>query len=216
MISALQQVSRRPEATETLKLGHTMDDEVAANLEVLTAPAAAAERIYTGVLFHALGMATLDSASKVRARRSIVVFSGLFGVVKLGDRIPAYRLAADVTLPEIGSVASWWRSRLTPILDEVARDQLIVDVRSTSYRQMWHPDTKASDWVVVDVPGASHWAKYTRGQVVRRLAQTAGRVRRPEALLDLLEPFRPQLDAPSKTGGPLRLTVRQLSGMIEK
>ena len=52
------------------------------------------------------------------------------------------------------------------------RPGIVVDCRSTSYRNAWKPTPELADrWVVVDVPGASHWAKHTRGLVARRLCQ---------------------------------------------
>ena len=41
----------------------------------------------------------------------MAVTSALFGLVRPGDRIPAYRLSGDVSLPGLGPVAGVWRQR---------------------------------------------------------------------------------------------------------
>ena len=52
------------------------------------APTAAAMKVYTGVLFQALRLPDLPGP----ARRRVLIFSGLWGVVRPGDRIPGYKL----------------------------------------------------------------------------------------------------------------------------
>ena len=51
-------------------------------------------------------------AAKRRATARLAVTSSLFGLVRPGDRIPAYRLSGDATLPGLGSVAGVWREHL--------------------------------------------------------------------------------------------------------
>ena len=77
-------------------------DEVARNLVLDTAPATPAAEVYTGVLYDALGLATLDTAARRRANRWLVVVSALHGAVRPGDRITAYRLSMGSTLPGLG------------------------------------------------------------------------------------------------------------------
>ena len=62
-----------------------------------TAGARPAGEIYTGVLYDALDLASLDTAAKRRAGRSLLVFSGLWGAVRVTDRIPSYRCSMGVT-----------------------------------------------------------------------------------------------------------------------
>ena len=40
-----------------------------------------------------------------------MIFSGLWGAVRLADRIPAYRCAVGVNLPGIGGLGTYWRTR---------------------------------------------------------------------------------------------------------
>ena len=65
-------------AREVLGLSEGLRGEVAKNVELRTAGARPAGEVYTGVLYDALGLATLDAAARKRAGRSLLVFSGLW------------------------------------------------------------------------------------------------------------------------------------------
>ena len=82
-----------------LGLSEGLRGEVAKNTELRTAGARPAGEIYTGVLYDALDLASLDTAAKRRAGRSLLVFSGLWGAVRVTDRIPSYRCSMGVKLP---------------------------------------------------------------------------------------------------------------------
>ena len=74
------------------------------------APTARADPIYTGVLYDALGLTALCPPPPGAGRRpGSRSSSSLFGLVRPGDRIPAYRLSGDASLPGLGSVAGIWR-----------------------------------------------------------------------------------------------------------
>jgi cytoplasmic iron level regulating protein YaaA (DUF328/UPF0246 family) len=78
-----------------LKLGPKGLGELQRNRELWEAPVMPALSRYTGVLYDALGVDTLDGASRERALSSIAIFSALFGLIRASDRIPAYRLSFD-------------------------------------------------------------------------------------------------------------------------
>lgn len=202
VIAALAEASARPDAAELLGVGASLADEVAANRALETAPALRADDLYTGVLFEALALSGLDEASRRRAQRQVRVFSALHGVLALSDRVSPYRLAAGVSLPGLGPVTGFWREHLR-VLDEQWAGDLLVDCRSTTYRAMWRPRDR-SRWVCVEVPGASHSAKHTRGLVARALVQHQGRLSRPAQLVEALAPFDPELSG-GETGWTLKV-----------
>ncbi|MGA4507808.1 YaaA family protein [Propionibacteriaceae bacterium G1746] len=203
---ALAQVSAAPDALHVLGVGESLGAEVAANLDWRTAPAAPAEKVYDGVLFDAFDVAGLQGTALRRARSSVRISSPLHGMVRLTDRIAPYRLGPDVQLPGLGVVRSVWRAQLAAVMDSEADDRLVVDLRSGSYRSWWRPVT-ASAWVTVDVPGASHFAKFTRGLVARRLCEAGKVPTRPQHLVDLLANYGAELVAPGRPGQPWALTV---------
>lgn len=185
VLEALASVSVRPDATAVLGVSDGLAAEVARNVHLKDAPAAPASLVYTGVLYAAAGLADLPSDAARRAEHSIRIFSGLWGAVAPGDRIPAYRLPMDVALPGIGRLATAWRAHLAEALDERAAGDVVVDCRSASYVGAWKPTTSgpnAVDWVTVRVVRetngkrtvVSHNAKHTRGVLTGHLLRRAG------------------------------------------
>ncbi|KAA0976484.1 peroxide stress protein YaaA [Paeniglutamicibacter gangotriensis] len=190
LLSSLAEVSRADDALKVLAVGKSLVADVVRNIELHTEPSAPAHTIYTGVLFEALGYDRLDAAARKRADADILVISALWGAVGFGDRIPAYRLSMSVKLPEIGKLASWWKPKLTPVLNERAGDGLVVDCRSSTYAAAWTPP--AENTVAVSVfqlrggvrKVVSHFAKHTRGELAGHLLTRGVEVETPEELLE--------------------------------
>ncbi|KGN38993.1 YaaA family protein [Knoellia subterranea] len=206
----LREVSQSPTATTDLGVSPGLADEVARNLELDVAPATPAAEVYTGVLYDALGLSTLDSAARRRANQWLVIVSALHGAVRPKDRITAYRLSMDVNLPGLGPVAAAWRPVLADVLTSAAGREVVVDCRSSTYAAAWTPTGDvASRWVQVRVPGASHMAKHTRGLVARHLCLRGERARTPEKLATIVaEAFDVALTPPARPGKAWVLDVR--------
>ncbi|HTW16539.1 MAG TPA: peroxide stress protein YaaA [Nocardioides sp.] len=195
-------------AAKTLEVGSTQLDLVALNAGLTTAPTARADQVYAGVVYDALDVATLSTAARRRASTRLAVTSSVFGLVRPGDRIPAYRLSGGTSLPGLGPVAGVWRSELGPAFEEAVGDGLLVDLRSGMYANFWRPPTTArvaTLRVLHEVGGVrkvvSHFNKATKGRIVRALLEDGANPRTParlaEALRDLgwtVELDGPQLD----------------------
>lgn len=167
-----------PEALRTaLGLSVRQDDEIARDAALLTAPTATAGRVYSGVLYDALDLGSLDAPAKRRAQRSIVVASALFGALRLGDRIPAYRLSGDSVLPGLGGLPAVWRDPLATAMTAAAGRGLVVDLRSGAYAALWKPTGDVASRTVAvrvlqELPDGSravvsHFNKATKGRLVR-------------------------------------------------
>ena len=175
VLDTLAEASAREDAMQVLGVGASLAAEVARNISLHTEPAARAHDIYSGVLFEALGYASLDAASQRRADEAVLVISALWGAVGFDDRIPPYRLSMNAKLEPLGKLAGWWKKRLTPVLDELVGDRLIVDARSSTYAAAYKPAN--GNCVAVNVfqlrngvpKVVSHFAKHTRGEVARLL-----------------------------------------------
>ncbi|MEU6933620.1 peroxide stress protein YaaA [Streptomyces sp. NPDC046374] len=183
-------------AREVLGLSEGLRGEVAKNTELRTAGARPAGEIYTGVLYDALGLATLDAAARKRADRSLLVFSGLWGAVRVSDRIPSYRCSMGVKLPGLGALGAHWRGVMASVLPEAAGDGLVLDLRSSAYAAAWKPKgdlaARTATVRVLHAPTrkvVSHFNKATKGRIVRSLleagAAPAGREELTVALRDL-------------------------------
>ncbi|MFH8466081.1 peroxide stress protein YaaA [Streptomyces sp. NPDC017991] len=181
-------------AREVLGLSEGLRGEVAKNTELRTAGARPAGEIYTGVLYDALDLASLDTAGKRRAARSLLVFSGLWGAVRVTDRIPSYRCSMGVRLPGLGALGSHWRAPMAAVLPEVAGSGLVLDLRSAAYAGAWKPKGEVAGRTasvrVLHAPTrkvVSHFNKATKGRIVRSLLE-AGAV--PSGPAELVEALR--------------------------
>ncbi|MGO0577513.1 YaaA family protein [Ornithinimicrobium panacihumi] len=207
---ALATVSSRPDAPQVLGVSPNLAEEIARNTRLSTAPSLPARDLYTGVLYDALDLATLDAAAQRRASRRLLVVSALYGAVRMSDRVAPYRLSMGVNLPGVGPLATFWRPHLDQVLPAAAGRGLVVDCRSSTYAAAWVPQGDAAErWVTVRVPGATHMAKHTRGLVARVLCEIPDDPPRPRALVDLLaDLFEVELHEPARAGRPWTLDVQ--------
>ncbi|WP_069885534.1 peroxide stress protein YaaA [Streptomyces luteocolor] len=211
-------------ARNVLGLSEGLRGEVAKNVELRTAGARPAGEIYTGVLYDALDLASLDAAAKRRAARSLLVFSGLWGAVGVSDRIPSYRCSMGVKLPGLGALGAYWRTPMDSVLPEAAGDGLVLDLRSSAYAAAWKPKGEvAGRTATVRVLHAqvdertgtekrsvvSHFNKATKGRIVRSLLAAGTRPKDPAELVEALRDLGHVVEAepPAKAGKPWALDV---------
>ncbi|HEY8295797.1 MAG TPA: peroxide stress protein YaaA [Micrococcaceae bacterium] len=190
VLQALAHVSAHEDALTRLGVGASLASDVERNTRLLEEPAAPAHRIYSGVLYDALGYRSLTAAGKRKADDAVVVVSGLWGAIGFADSIPAYRLSMATGLPGLGKLAAFWKPLLNAALAGHVRGHLLVDCRSSTYAAAWAPDPAAT--VAVNVFSerngsrtvVSHFAKHTRGELARHLLSRRGNApQTPEQLL---------------------------------
>ena len=160
-----------PSAVRALKLGPTQVHEVERNLRVTESPTMRALARYTGVLFDPLDVASLDAEAWDWADRHVVVHSALFGLVRAGDEIPAYRLSHDSKLPGT-SLKKLWRDPVSAVLATV--DEPVVDLRSEGYVGLGPAGVRSTYVRVVSDAGdrrraLNHFNKKSKGLFVRAL-----------------------------------------------
>jgi cytoplasmic iron level regulating protein YaaA (DUF328/UPF0246 family) len=158
---------------------------------LLDAPAARASKVYTGVLYGQLDLASLPAPARRRANKDVLIASGLWGLLHPTDRIPTYKLPIGDPVPGIGPLAAAWRPLVAEALAASdTKRQLIVDCRSGSYSTVWRP--KHATHIEVNafrqLPNGSrqpisHMAKASRGLVARAALLAPSTPRNPEALL---------------------------------
>lgn len=212
-LDALTQV-QPARALKALGLGKSQAGEVARNADLLNAPAAPAADIYSGVLYQYLGLHSLSAAARKRAADRLLIQSALWGVVRLEDPIPAYRLGIAASLPRIKGLASWWKPALTAALPA---EGLVVDMRSGGYAAAWRPANGVllGVRVFVEEDGVrsvvTHMAKATRGDVARILVESKKASDDPHTVAQIVEAagLRCELIEPPKPGGQWSLDVIQ-------
>lgn len=208
-------------AARTLGVPATQPELVALNARAASAPTARADAVYTGVLYDALEASTLSPGAKRRASSRLAVTSSLFGLVRPGDRIPAYRLSGDATLPDLGPVAGVWREALGPAVTDALGGGLLVDLRSGMYAAFWRPPADlaprvATVRVLHEVDGrrqvVSHFNKATKGRIVRALLEDGRDPRTPARLADVLTDlgWTVEVGAPTAKGTQLDVVVTEV------
>ncbi|MFD3324841.1 peroxide stress protein YaaA [Streptomyces sp. NPDC058701] len=209
-------------AREVLGLSEGLRGEVAKNAELRTAAARPAGEVYTGVLYDALDLAGLTPEARKLADDALLVFSGLWGAVRVTDRIPSYRCSMGVKLPGLGALGAYWRGPMAEVLPSAAGEGLVLDLRSSAYASAWKPKGEvAGRTATVRVLHAqivdgvekrsvvSHFNKATKGRMVRDLllagAVPAGPAELVEALRDL--DYTVEAEAPANAGKAWSLDV---------
>ena len=202
--AALARVSARPEAPALLGVSAGLRADIAHNVRLDTAPAVPVADLYTGVLFDALDLPSMDTAARRRANRWLIVISALYGALRPADKIPPYRLSMAVNLGDLGPLASVWRAPLANVLPAAAGRGVIVDCRSSTYAAAWVPQPDlAARWVQIRVPGATHQAKHTRGLVARHICEAGVDARTTTSLERVLaQRFDTTLTRPARPGQP--------------
>lgn len=174
LVSELVDLAEDDAASLTaLKLGPKGLGDVARNRALRVSPLMPALSRYTGVLYDALDAGSWDSAVRERASGHIGVFSALFGLVRAGDLIPAYRLSWDSPLPG-GRPLTRWAGCGDALWASVPG--FVLDVRSGGYRALSPlPDGRGVFVSVVkpgeigNRPAVGHHNKGVKGRVVRDL-----------------------------------------------
>lgn len=207
--TALALAGARPDAADVLGVSPNLVEEIARNTRLGSAPAVQVSRLYTGVLYDALDLPTLDPGSRRRSARRVLVQSALYGGLRLTDKVAPYRLSMAVNLPGVGPLAAHWREPLALAMPPLAGRGLVVDCRSSTYAAAWVPQGElARRWVQIRVPGATHMAKHTRGLVTRALCASAVDPRTPTALAGVLSSrFAVELHEPRGAARPWVLDV---------
>jgi len=170
-------------AARVLKLSPKQRGEVAVNAALRDAPTMPAVDRYTGVLFDALGAASLPPASRRWLGAHVLIHSAPFGPVGALDPIPAYRLGAGASLPGVPALRRLWADAVSSALaDHAAR--FVLDLRSEAYVALGPvPDGIPSRYVRVVSEGTdgavralNHFNKHAKGALVRRLAEERPRI----------------------------------------
>ncbi len=208
--------TKNPKAAAILGLGPTQADEVRVNAHLRKAPCAPAIEVYTGVLFDALDVTSLGKPARRRLQASTVISSALFGLVRPGDLIPAYRLSGDVSLPGIGAPAAHWRDLVGEVINQTSG--VIIDLRSQMYANLGPITAEAasrtvSARILLEKNGkrsvVSHHNKASKGRLVRALIERSAPPATIDALMKTLRElkWRCELSESKKAGLPATLDI---------
>ena len=200
-----------------LSISAKQDFEILRDQQLLTAPTGPAWSVYTGVLYDAIGIATLSPTAKAKFEKDNFVVSALFGLISVADLIPAYRLSGDTVVPKIGTLGKLWGSAITNVLGDC--NDFVIDLRSGNYVKLGATPASIADQVVVPrimqhMPkGApkvvSHSNKASKGRIVRALAESPKSISSVDELAKIVAKVSRDVQVinPKKAGLPWGLDV---------
>lgn len=189
VVSALGILSEDPELAATyLKIGPSLAFEIERNRQLRSSAVMPAIDRYTGVLYDALDAATLPPAARAFLADHVAISSALFGLVRAGDPIPAYRLSASSRVPNV-KLKAHWSAQVSAVLAE--HPGIVLDLRSESYVSLGPVPAGVSSYFVRVVTESAdgtrralnHFNKKGKGQFVRALAQAGINHQSVDALL---------------------------------
>lgn len=163
-------------AAKALGITATQMPLIAQNARLRTSPTAPAIAVYSGVLYDALGYASLPAVAQKRGESRIAIASALWGLVRPGDRIPAYRFSADSRLPGLPPLSQFWSQPVGAAIADASG--VIVDMRSGAYEKLAPIPPECAERAVTlrilqDRGGklsvVSHHNKATKGRVTAGL-----------------------------------------------
>jgi cytoplasmic iron level regulating protein YaaA (DUF328/UPF0246 family) len=186
-LAALRTISRSVAASTTaLGLGPTQRFEIDRNRAIATSSTMPAIERYTGVLYDAIDVESLDADARRFLGSSVVIHSALFGLIRADDPVPAYRFSHDTRMPT-SSLITVWRDANAAVLASQAG--LVLDLRSESYVHLGAAGRGSYFLRVVTEDGTgtrralNHFNKHGKGDLVRRLAKSGREMESAEDLL---------------------------------
>ncbi|MGZ4676212.1 MAG: peroxide stress protein YaaA [Acidimicrobiia bacterium] len=149
----------------------------AANRELVGAPTRPAWTRFSGVVWEHLDPPTLGARARRRARRQVVVVNALTGLAAWDDPVPDFRLKLSASVPPLGNLASFWRPRLSQLLNDRLAGHVVVDLLPAEHRGAWSPTPDRYRLVRPRLvhPGgkpAGHAGKAAKGLLARGLLES--------------------------------------------
>ena len=118
-----------------------IQDSVKLIQAVYSAPLMAArKRFVPDPFFNSVDFDGLPTGAQRRLLENSVILSGLFGVLRPDDLVPQYRLNMSATLPNIGTLTSFWKPHISPFLNKIVRNRFVWDLLPESHRDAWEDE----------------------------------------------------------------------------
>ena len=201
------------------------EEATAVNLVVATAPTMPAIDRYTGVLYDALDYPSLPAKVRRGVDRQVVVFSGLWGLVRPTDPIPDYKLKMGASLPGLGKPARFWKPLISDAMADAmaaSRTDTVWDLLPNEHAAAWDPSVagrrirvrflddvmKNGKRTLVTV---SHWNKLLKGALVCHVVEHG--LDDPAGLIDFDHPegyrYDPSLTTTTGTTTDVALVTKR-------
>ena len=123
---------------------------------------------YTGVVYENIGWENLSKKAQEYLQNHVMIFSGLFGMVRPLTPIPNYKLKMNVL-----SLQHHWKPILTEAL---SKEEFIIDLLPQVHRKAYNPNENVYkvDFSVIKKgkrTAAGHFGKAVKGKFIQYLAE---------------------------------------------
>ena len=201
MVKSLGQLSQRPRSSKKLLgvKGAALEQAMADNASLNEAPTQPAIERYTGVMYDAIDHPSLGDNAREAFERGVIIMSGLFGVVRPSDMIPAYKLKMGAKLLRRGTCAAVWKPLISKSLGSEAEDRVVWDLLPNEHSAAWDPSKVACQarfTVKFLQRGAdgqfktvTHLSKLLKGALVRHLVSNSAEASEADSALMLAARF---------------------------
>jgi len=179
--------------------GVALNEVIRMNTGLRQATTLPARDLYQGVMFKEIGYNTLKKPEKDRFNRQTLIFSGLFGLVRPTDRLPAYKLKMSANLGGVvGKVSNYWRQPVSEVLRRELKGKVVWNFLPDQHRRVWDGtgEIAANHTVkfvkrvvrsgVAEWKTISHHSKSLKGALIRHLLSKDADS--PRALMDFEHP----------------------------
>ncbi|HPU39320.1 MAG TPA: peroxide stress protein YaaA [Microthrixaceae bacterium] len=181
VMSALRTAMRANEAARGKLLGvkgAALAAATEANRAIGTGPTMPASQRFTGVLYDELDLPSLPTSARRRAQQSLLVLSGVFGLIAPDDPIPDHKLKMSVSLGRMGKLSTWWREPVSAAIAERANGRAVWNLLPNEHAAAVALGGVAQHTVTFLEPNArgelvavAHWNKLLKGALVRLLLE---------------------------------------------
>ncbi len=181
--------------------GKHLEHAIEVNREVIGAPLMAAlERYSPGVMYDAMDFQSLPTGAQRRLLENGIIFSGLFGLLRPDDLIPEYKLKMDASVPGIGRVNTFWKPRLSDLLNKVLEGRVVWNLLPGVHQEAWQDEHTYKEMISVKFVDekkgkrttVTHGVKPLRGRLVNFIVNES--VEDIEAFEEYRHPDKYKLD----------------------
>ncbi len=179
--------------------GKSLKEAIDWNDRIMEATTLPARELYTGVMWEAINYKTLKAEEKKRFDKNTIIFSGLFGVLRPTDKIPAYKLKIGANMGgAVGRIINYWKRPVSEVLRKELRSKVVWDFLPDQHKRVWDNtgEVKARHQVkfvkriirsgVAEYKTISHHSKALKGALIRHLL--AKDAASPKDLNDFVHP----------------------------
>lgn len=154
---------------------------------------------YTGVLYDYLDYSNLDEKDKIEFNKSVIIFSGLFGLLRPEDKIPNYKLKMATKLFDDKKLSKYWNKEITNVLKGQLNDQIVCNMLPNEFMLAFDKTIISPRYELTfsflqenkvgELKSITHWTKALRGSLIRYLLTQANNFDSIDELISVSKSF---------------------------